>query len=75
MSEVSDSAYWGMVWKTNRVKKENALLYELLEEVINHKGYMPKKTLKKKINFCKETLEREELIRMKKKVGLHPPCF
>jgi len=69
MSEVSEASYWGMVWKTNRVKKENAMLYELLEEIITHKGYMTKKEMKLKINYCKETLEREEHLRMKKKVS------
>ena len=64
---MDESSYWGMVWKTNRVKKENAMLYELLEEIITHKGYMTKKEMKLKI--FREEVEDQEHLRMKRKLA------
>tara|TARA_R110002020_G_C15899020_1_gene740816 strand:+ start:405 stop:641 length:237 start_codon:yes stop_codon:yes gene_type:complete len=66
---VSEGTHWGMVWKINRIKKENELLYQLLDEVLQHKGYYPKKTLKENIKYCRETLEREEHIKLQKKLA------
>ena len=64
---MDESSYWGMVWKTKRVEKENNKLYELIEEVIEND--MNREVLKMKLKIFREEVEDQEHLRMKRKLA------
>ena len=64
---MDESSYWGMVWKTKRVEKENNKLYELIEEVIEND--MNRDVLKMKLKLFREEVEDQEHLRMKRKLA------
>jgi len=64
---MDESSYWGMVWKTKRVEKENNKLYELIEEVIEND--MNRDVLKMKLKIFREEVEDQEHLRMKRKLA------
>ena len=72
MENISESSYWGMVWKTNAKKKEIAALHEFILELIEDDCLDDEWIDKYKV-VCniQETLEHE---RMKKQLAKLQKC-